>query len=76
MRQRWFGNGVQGDSSKNMEMRLPRIKEDIRTRGKYNLLFEKHIFEGIFKNTWWLLNFLKYLVRGDVKSGKFHLSKI
>lgn len=43
MRQRWFGNGVQGDSFKDMEMRLPRIKED-----KYNLLFEKHVFEGIF----------------------------
>ena len=43
VRQRWFGNGVQGDSFKDMEMRLPRIKED-----KYNLLFEKHVFEGIF----------------------------
>ena len=43
MRQRWFGNGVQGDSFKDMEMRLTRIKQY-----KYNLLFEKHVFEGIF----------------------------
>lgn len=55
MGQRWFGSGVQGDSFKDMEMRiewkLRRIKENIRNKDKYNLLFEKHVFEGIFLNT-------------------------
>lgn len=51
MGQRWFGSGVQGDSFKDMEIRLQRIKENIRNKDKYNLLFEKHVFEGIFLNT-------------------------